>query len=249
MIDLHCHILPGIDDGADSLQTALDMARIALDNGITAAAATSHLGYPSELWAFCRRRDQRLERLREALAKAGLPLELYPGAEIYVDDDLFFAPRLTPAALNGSRFLLVEFTFGVLTYTQLRRYLAELREREARPIIAHPERLLCFRRNPSWINELREEGILFQINAASLAGYGNRDEHRLAAQMAVSQVADFLATDAHDPVRRPPNFAALRRRFPAALDEDQIRYMTETAPAAVLADELPPKRAWDELIW
>ena len=107
MIDMHCHILHGIDDGSDSLEESVGLCRLAVDNDISTVVLTPHLPNPSQLEDFLRRRARRMEELKRALDQRKIELELLPGAEVFVDDDVFFAPSLDGATLNGSRYINV----------------------------------------------------------------------------------------------------------------------------------------------
>jgi protein-tyrosine phosphatase len=242
MIDIHCHLLHEIDDGAQTLEEALSMVRIALDEGVQAACVTPHLSSPAHARQFCARRDRRLARLREELRANGTEFHLFPGAEVFADDELFYAGDLRPACLGGGRFLLVEFGMEALRPARLRRYLDEVRERGLVPIVAHAERYAFFQQDYDVCNELCDEGVLFQVNLDALAGFCGTEEGRLAQALAARNMAQFLATDAHGAQWRPPRLRALRGRLSSFLSEEQLRYMTETAPLAVLKNAFPPER-------
>ncbi|MDR1928169.1 MAG: hypothetical protein LBQ33_05975 [Oscillospiraceae bacterium] len=244
MIDLHCHLLPAFDDGAENTEEALDMARIAQENGIQTIVVSPHLAHLPETQRFYRARDAGLARLRRLLAAQGLELELLSGAEVLVDEDIFYAGDLHPACLAQTRFLLVEFGFAPLRPAKLLEYLDEISNRGMIPVVAHPERYSFFQQNYNLVNALCEDGVLFQINAGSLAGLGGPAAQALAAGMVRLQLAQFLATDAHGAFRRSPAFRAMRKRFPAQISREQLHFMTQTAPAALLRGERP---LWEKL--
>ncbi|MDR3313741.1 MAG: hypothetical protein LBS96_04705 [Oscillospiraceae bacterium] len=244
MIDLHCHILPGMDDGAADTEESLGMASLAAEQGVAAICATPHLlpGEQMRPQTFFSVRDERLQQLQAALQRREIAVTLHPGAEVYVNDDIFYAGDLRPAALGGSRFLLVEFGTGMLPAARLRQYLEEIRNRGLTPVIAHAERYRFFQRNEDLLYEISEEGTLIQVNADSVAGYAETAECRLAYRLVREGVAHLLATDAHGIRHRIPAMATLIRRFPPGISTDTIRYLTETAPQAMLKNKWPPPR-------
>jgi protein-tyrosine phosphatase len=234
MIDLHSHILPQMDDGAQSMDEAIAMAELYVQNGVTHVAATPHLEHLEEPEAFYRRRDHRLEQLRAALAARGLPLQVLPGAEVLLSGELFYAGNLKPAALAGSPYLLVEFGFGPLRPTQLLACLEELRQRGFVPVVAHPERYAVLQRDPWLARDWCDAGALLQVNAPSLAGFGAPAEARLACTLAELGLAHVLAGDAHSARRRAPLWHSFLRRFPPELGSLRIKEMTELVPAQIL---------------
>ncbi|MBQ5824730.1 MAG: capsular biosynthesis protein, partial [Clostridia bacterium] len=140
MFDLHCHILHDIDDGARSLEESVHLCRLAVQNSIQTAVLTPHLVRPEHVDDVIELRDRRIEELRNALAKENIPLELVPGAEVFVNDDIFYAPSLDAATLGGTRYMLIEFDFNGLNINRIIKYVEEIKARGYYPIIAHPER-------------------------------------------------------------------------------------------------------------
>ncbi|MDR2524687.1 MAG: hypothetical protein LBC83_00615 [Oscillospiraceae bacterium] len=236
MIDTHCHLLPDMDDGAADMSEAAAMAALAVREGITAVCCTPHL-YPREQAKparFYAARDRCLAELQAALAERGIPLRLYAGAEVYLSDDIFYAGDLQPAALNGGRHLLVEFTTRALRLFRARQYIEEVRRRGFIPVLAHAERYPLAQRDPELLYALAEEGCLLQINVDSLAGQAPPQNVRLAWMLARDGVAALLATDAHNMAHRPPLFASVRCAFPAELTAAQLHDMSEAAAERVL---------------
>ncbi|MCL2105854.1 MAG: hypothetical protein FWH26_02150 [Oscillospiraceae bacterium] len=241
MIDLHCHILHDIDDGPSTAGEALRMAALAAADGVSDIVATPHFYRLSRPETFYHARDARLRELRLLLEREGIDLRLHPGAEVFVDDDIFYAGDLEPACINGSRYLLAEFGFGQLRAARFRQYLEEIFSRGLVPVIAHPERCLFLQRGRDLIDEAAESGALFQVSATSLAGWGYV-EQEIALQLVTGNIATVLATDAHDAARRGTALATMCRGFPPEITEEAIHYMTRTAPAALLKNEVPPAR-------
>ncbi|HRC84099.1 MAG TPA: hypothetical protein PK413_00665 [Thermoanaerobaculia bacterium] len=215
MIDLHCHILPGIDDGARDFDEAVAMCRLAAQRGCEAMVATPHQFHAH--WA----NDEPavLERLLARLQeRVGPQPRLYLGAEIRVYTGLLEELERWPASsalpLAGSRYLLVEFDrrgYG----PEPRELIHELVVAGWQPIIAHPEHYPWLMENLDLVEELMARGALCQITGMSLAGGFGRN-----AQLACRELVDrgwvhFVASDAHGVSSRPPGLAEAYRLLEA----------------------------------
>lgn len=220
MIDLHCHILHGIDDGARSIDESVQLCRIAVQNSIQTAVVTPHLVHPENVDEFIGLRDKRIGELRARLDQENIPLELVPGAEVFVNDDIFYAPSLDAATLGSSRYILIEFDFTGLNINRLIKYVEEFIARGYMPIIAHPERYRYMQQNYDIVNHLADMGVLFQLNSSSLAGFGGMESRELSYAMAASGIASFIGTDAHSVAHRPNNLLEQRDMFPVTIDFD-----------------------------
>ena len=172
MIDLHCHLLPGIDDGPETLEEALEMARIAVANGITAAHVTPHL-HPGR-WENDRAKiEAAVAAYRAALAAAGIALEIGFAAEVRLDYDilpLIEADRVPfLGTLEGYRVMLLEFPHSHVP-VGADKFVAWLLARNIRPMIAHPERNKDLMRDPARLQPFVEQGCLLQVTADAVAG-------------------------------------------------------------------------------
>lgn len=238
MIDIHAHILPGLDDGADSPETALMMAYAAVESGVTAIIATPHCNqrglyenYASPELA------GRLERLRGEIAAAGIPLELYPGMEVFGTRDV---PRLLREGklltLNGSRYLLIEFAFRE-DPLYMDRLVHALLDDGVIPIVAHPERYVHLQDIPDILYDWVCDGIGVQINKGSLFGKFGRHAQQLAMALLWNDLVSCVASDAHGAEMRTTEMADaqdfLTMEFSAGLAE---RLLTEN-PRRILQDE------------
>ena len=201
MLDLHCHILPGVDDGAVDLRDSLDMARDAVAQGCRAVFATSHLGeHLFDTSAELLREEHR--RVAAAVAAEGIPLEILPGAENYLGDGdpADFARRAVPLGTEG-RWVLFDFSLreppaGVAAA------IDALGRRGLGAIVAHPERNLALMEDPSPLEDWVGRGALLQVNAASLLGLLGGDAREMAEWLLESRAVHVLASDAHDRGRR-----------------------------------------------
>lgn len=240
MIDIHCHILPEIDDGARDLETAIRMCHLAQSNGIKHIVATPHTNTVDNIDHFIKIRDERLQLLRKHIADRGIDLKLYPGAEVFVDDDIFFANELKRLTINGSRYILIEFNFRNVRIKRIYDYLNEIIDMGLVPIIAHPERYEFFQFDYDAVNSLAKNGVIFQINATSLASLDGLQEFELAYSMAYNGLASFIGTDAHSLSHRATNLSEMMRYFPPDISQYNMQMMVHDAAKAVLTDNPIP---------
>lgn len=203
MRDIHAHIIPGVDDGATDMESALAMAELALSGGVTAVCATSHCGFPGQdIRSFAERYVSGYTALRNNLNRTGIALKLYPGMEIFGTMDT--AELLQDGilkTLNGSRYPLIEFPF-VNYAREATEILGEVIELGLRPIVAHPERYRYVQANPALLSRWTEMGCLFQINRGSLLGRFGRSAEQMAFSMLARGYVCVVASDAHSPTSR-----------------------------------------------
>lgn len=247
MIDIHCHILNEIDDGARDLETAIRMCHMAEMNGIKHIVATPHTNTVDNINRFVEVRDERLETLRKHIAQRGIDVKLYPGAEVFVDDDIFFANDLKRLTINSSRYILIEFNFRNLKIRKIYDYLNEIINAGLVPIIAHPERYEFFQFDYDAVNSLAKNGVIFQINASSLASLDGLQEFELAYSMAYNGLASFIGTDAHSLTHRANNLSEMMRYFPPDISHYNMQTMVHDAAKAVLTDSPIPSLQRSEI--
>jgi protein-tyrosine phosphatase len=238
MIDLHCHLLPRMDDGPSDLATALQMARIASADGIAIAACTPHVMpglYDNDGPAI----RAAVWRLSDALRQEGLPLQLVPGADIHFTPDLL--PRLRDGripTIHGSRYMLVEPP-RQLPPPRLETRLFSLMTAGYFPILTHPERLDWIESHYELLERLAKVGVWMQITAGSLCGRFGRRTLYWAERLLDEGRVHCLATDAHDAVARPPVLAEARERAARRLGEAEADNLVLVRPRAVLDDREP----------
>jgi protein-tyrosine phosphatase len=238
MIDLHTHILPGIDDGPETLEDSLELARAAVAAGARMLVATPHVSwtYPNDHGTIA----ARVEELRARLDAEGIPLELRPGAEIAMTRLVDMRSEdLLPLRLGGDGgWLLVEPPFSP-TVTGLQPLLFDLQRQGHGILLAHPERCPAFHREPEMLREFVNEGVLTSVTAGSLVGRFGGEVRRFALQMVREELIHNVTSDTHDPVRRPPGVAAELRKAGLGPLED---WLTEEVPTAILSGgEIPPR--------
>ena len=240
MIDLHCHILPGIDDGATDLNVALQMARIAVDDGISTIACTPHImpGVFDNVGADIR---SLVRGLQAALENEEIPLTLVSGADAHMDPSLLEGLESGEVpSLGGTRYFLLEpphhippprleaFAFGLLTAGYV-------------PILTHPERLSWIESHYGVIERLAASGVLIQLTGDSVIGKFGRRPRYWAERLLDEKMADLLASDAHDTRERPQRLAQARDAVGKRCGEATALRLVATSPLAILRNVLPSK--------
>lgn len=236
MIDIHCHLLPGIDDGPESLAEALDMARIAVANGIEAAHVTPHL-HPGRWDNDLPRIAAAVDAYRAALAEAGIPLELGFAAEVRLDYEilpLIEAGRVPYlGTLEGYRVMLLEFPHSHVP-VGADKFVAWLLARNIRPLIAHPERNKDLMRDPEKLEPFVRAGCLLQITADAITGgFGELCALR-AREFLQHGWVSAIASDAHDTTERPPRIAPGRDAAALIVGEEEALRMTRGTPQRIV---------------
>lgn len=238
-LDLHIHILPGIDDGACDWNESLEMAAAAVENGVRMIAATSHGNLSAQKEgtdgkSFAERYLNTLEQFRSALRKEKIPLQVCPGMEVmagrYLPEKLRKGELLT---LNGTGYVLVEVPFRT-PGSRISRILLELQENGYQPVLAHPERYDCVKSDPGLPRLWKERQVLLQINKGSLLGEFGKGSWQAADWMMMRGLADLVATDAHDTALRTVELEELLDRMEFQYGPDSIEVLLKENPARVL---------------
>jgi protein-tyrosine phosphatase len=235
VIDLHAHVLPGIDDGPSRMAESIALVRASERDGVTTLALTPHVRddhpavVPDELPA---RRDELAKRL----AEEGCEIELVSGGEL----DLAWAQRATAETLRLVSYgqagtdLLVETPYGELPH-HFEAMLAALRAKGFRLLLAHPERNPTLRRDPARLGRLVERGTLVQLTASSLAGPKRSRSRSFALAALRERVAHVIASDAHGAGTVERAGLSEGMAAAAAVDRVMAEWMVTEAPAAILA--------------
>jgi protein-tyrosine phosphatase len=237
MIDLHAHVLPGIDDGAADLDASRAMLAVAAEDGIRVMAATPHFRDDHPLV----HAEATAAACREVEQAAGTSVELVPGGEIDIAWALAAAPDDLRLASYGGRGtdLLIETPYGELPET-FEELLFRLRALGFRLLLAHPELSPSFQANPSRLAELVRAGTLVQVTARSLTQERDRATRQLAERLVTEGLAHVLASDAHSPGPWRPPVLSEGAAAVEALAPGRGEWMTEAVPAAILGGEPLP---------
>lgn len=202
MLDLHCHILPGVDDGAKTIDDSIEMAKLAVNEGITHVLATPH--HKNRNWNNEKEKVIHLvNELQNELNELGLPLTIFPGQEVRIygeiiqdieEDNILFTDE-------QNQYLLIEFpTQNIPTYTE--RLFYDLESNGITPIIVHPERNREILEHPNRLKSLVDKGALAQLTAASYTGGFGKQIQKLSDQLLEANLVHFFASDAHNVTNR-----------------------------------------------
>ncbi|MBS0235243.1 MAG: capsular biosynthesis protein [Proteobacteria bacterium] len=238
MIDIHCHLLPGIDDGPTDIQTSLRMARALIEDGVEAVICTPHIlpGLWHNTGPLIR---SAVSRLRSHLANEGLQLELFSGADAHIAVD--FAVKLQTRdipTLADSRYVLVELPQH-MGPVLIKQFFFQLLTAGYVPILSHPERLPWIVEQYAIIESLARSGVWLQITSGSLLGDFGRTAQYWCERMLNDGLAHVLATDAHDAERRRPNLSKGREAAAKRIGEREAENLVSIRPRAILHNEAP----------
>ena len=238
LIDIHSHILPGVDDGAADLAEALAICRLAVAEGTRHLLATPHLRHES-FWNEDRPKlEAAFRELQKVVGQEGLPLELYLGGEIAINDasvEELLAPGTQLLSLAGGRWVLLEFDFQGYGPDPVET-VWEVAVRGFRPIVAHPERLRWMASDLGLLTALARSGATFQLTGMSLTGEFGRIARDAAFQLVERGFVHFVASDAHDPRLRKPGLFAARELVARTWGEAAAQAFFTDQPLAVIED-------------
>ncbi len=238
MIDLHCHLLPGIDDGAPDLATSLAMARIAVHDGITVMACTPHI-YPGMYENTGPAIRQAVAELQIRLNEAGIPLRLTHGADTHIAPDLVAKLRSGQApSLHDSRYFLLEPPHHVAP-PRLEETVFNLLTAGYIPVITHPERLSWIEDHYEIFVELTRKGAWMQVTAGSLTGRFGANAKYWGERLLDEGWVHILATDSHGVDRRPPLLAEGQRAAEKWVGAEEAQHLVETRPQGILNNNAP----------
>lgn len=237
MIDIHCHILPGVDDGAQSMADALAMAEQAVRSGVTQLCATPHSNQKGRYENFDSMKFLNLfYSLKNLLRLERIPLTLVRGMEIFADSEVLWkisSGQVIP--LNESRYYLIEFGFEEADWF-FQDTLAGVLKLGKVPVIAHPERYTCVQEDPNLLYNWRKLGALAQLNKGSVSGKFGPRAQQCAEVLLRHGLVNCVASDAHRPYARTTDMSEiedyLTRNFPA----DYCNLLLEDNPGRILSD-------------
>lgn len=245
MIDLHCHILPGLDDGAANLAMSIDMARMAADDGITMLACTPHIS-PGVYENSGTKIQAAVEVFGKILAQHGISLELAAGADVHIVPDLVARLQSGEAArLGNSRYFLFEPPHDVLP-PKIDSFLFSVLAEGFTPILTHPERLSWIEQHFPLIRRVAASGVLIQLTAGSITGQFGKRARYWSDRMIDEGMVDIVASDAHDTTARPPVLSKARDRVARHWGEETAVRLVLINPLHILSDKVLPDSAVSE---
>lgn len=236
MIDLHTHLLHGIDDGAQTLSESLALARAAVADGITAAAMTPHI-HPGRFDNVKTHILAHVAAFQKALQHEGIALQVHPGAEVRLGVESFEqilageVPFL--GRVNGCDVLLLELPHQHIPVGS-QQLVNKLLSMNIRPLIAHPERNKAVMDDPRRIQPFVDAGCWLQVTAGSITGDFGSAAKKVALSLLEDDWVHVVATDAHNLSARPPKLSQARQAVARLLDEDTAQLLFHTRPARIL---------------
>ena len=239
LVDVHNHILPGLDDGPLDEELALSLARNAVDNGITHNIATPHhqngkyLNHKTVV-------QECVKYFNQKLIFHDIPIKVLPGMEIHMFDNILQEIEENLLTLADSKkYLLIElpnshiphFTKEIFYELQLKGYI---------PIIAHAERNIEFRSNPDKMFEIIKKGALMQVTASSILGLNGRKLQKHSLKMCKNKLVHFIASDAHHHEKRPFLLSDAYKYLNANVSRQLVSYFHENSKHVILGTEFHP---------
>lgn len=232
MIDIHTHILPNLDDGADSIEESLAMAELAADSGTRGIVASSHGnlgGYTLKDYF------QAFMNFRKILKEERIPLEVYPGMEVFMDEHAI--ERLKKEELltiNNTEYVLVEFSFQEHLWV-VNEYLQVLLEEGFIPVVAHLERYDCIQNHPQAAYKWAENGCALQVNKGSLLGAFGSKVKEISRSLLAHNLVHVIASDAHSSESRNPSMGNIYRFLDEMVSERYRDVLLWDNPSRILS--------------
>jgi protein-tyrosine phosphatase len=232
IVDIHSHIIPGIDDGAKNMEMTLEMLKNAEREGTKEIIATPHylLEYGE---ATIEEVKNHVKKLNELLEDEKIDVKIYSGQEVYFSEKIiedYMNGEI--GTLNDSRYMLIEFPMEKFN-ENIFDILYELQVRDIVPIIAHPERYKPFMKTPTLINDFINQGYLFQVNAGSIQGKFGENVRKTADIFLTNNIYNFIGSDAHNITNRNTGF----KDALDLLDKDMNRNIFENSSKKVIKNE------------
>ncbi|TYK64784.1 tyrosine-protein phosphatase [Colwellia echini] len=237
MIDIHCHILPGIDDGAKDMDEALALIKLAADDGVSRIVLTPHLHlgrFENTLPVI----DTAFNILKAEVKKLGIDIALAFAAEVRLDSEILtlLAKKQLPmyGQYNGQQFMLLEFPHSHIPAgsDMLVKYL---KKNNITPVIAHPERNRDLLKAPHKIKSFVQLGCWFQVTASSITGHFGEECQALALNYIEQDLIQIIASDAHNLKRRPPVLSQARSKITALFGEEKAHQLFFANPYNITA--------------
>lgn len=239
MYDLHMHILPGLDDGAEDMEEAVEMAETAVFGGTAVCAATSHGKLSKfslrDLEQYLAAYRKKLEEFRRELTRRQIPLQVVSGMELLADSRLLeYAESHALPGYGTTRTILVEFHFDI-SFRRAADTLDELQRKKYRVILAHPERYDFIRQEYQRARTLFRDGVILQVNSGSMEGRFGRSVFHAADYILGEGLAGLVASDAHDSVLRTADLEETTRILDLSYGNGAAEVLLEENPARILS--------------
>lgn len=244
MIDIHCHIIPGVDDGSFSPEESLEMLQIAHDDGIKAMVATPHVFHIGKFTDFKENQQRvfqhKFHELKESAKKKGIGIEILQGAEVFFVTDLRekLKEHRELLTINNSDYFLLEFPADVVFPGSV-EYIGDLVIDGLIPIICHPERNLVFQHNPQPLYRIIQAGALVQVDAGSIRGDFGPTAYSTAINLLKHNMVHVISSDCHNTKSHPPGLSFLYEKL-REIEKEKINMLVEEVPLAIVNNKVVP---------
>lgn len=239
MLDIHCHILPGIDDGSPDLETSVKMARAAAKSGVDTIIATPHCNIPGAAFPNYQSEElsHKLQELSECIQSENIPLKILPGAEILATEELpeLLRSRKLPT-LADSQYLLTEFYFDE-SPSFMDRIFRQIRAQGLIPVIAHPERYDAVQENPMLAADWFEAGYIIQVNKGSILGSLGEGAELTARWLIERGLVHAVASDAHGARHRTADMSEIFNELLRISSSEYADILLELNPRRIAANQ------------
>ena len=238
MIDMHNHILYGIDDGCKTIEESIETIKNMKKIGFNSIVLTPHYIEDSSFKANNNLKLQKLEILKEELLKNNIDVNLFLGNEIFINEsinELIINKEIR--SINNTRYILIELPFNN-QILNLDDYLYELKLKGYKIIIAHPERYTYFKDNYKEVRKLYDSGVLFQVNYGSIIGQYGSSSLKLLKKLLKDDMVDFISTDIHKPSSSLfDKFDDIKHKIIKIIGEDKFKDISYNNILKVINDE------------
>jgi len=230
MVDIHCHIIPGVDDGSRSWEMTREMCRIAADDGIRHIVATPHC---DDEYAYDRERYEGMKQQLEQAAEGRIEFSIGCDFRFSYENIIDAIANPKRYSINETCYLLVEFSdYGIPP--NVAELLFQLTSRGLVPIVTHPERNPLLVQRPEKILEMVDAGALVQVTANSITGFWGEKARSIAEWLLAQGAVHVIASDAHDPRRRRPVLSEARNAVARMLGEQAAEALVSKIPQAII---------------
>ena len=236
MIDFHTHILPNVDDGSESVEETFNLIKEAKSVGFDSIISTSH--YIEKYYEVgVEERCKWINALSEALKKESIDMNLYLGNEVYFSENIIQLLKENKIAkINNSRYMLFEFAMNVKPIN-VYDVLYEMLQNKIVPVLAHPERYSFVQKDPSFIYELIDAGVLMQVNYASIIGWYGKKAEILAKKFLESNMISFLGSDVHKQRTIYQKIPEILKKIEDIIGKEKLDNLTTINPKRALQNE------------
>ena len=237
-VDIHSHILYGIDDGSKSLESSIEIIKQHIEMGFKDIVLTPHYIENSEYVANNKKKKELLETIKKEIKKQKLDINLYLGNEVFINNNIEQLLKNNEiSSINGSRYILIELPLHnkIKNITDI---IYELKIKGIIPIIAHPERYEFVQKNPESVDELIEEGAILQSNYGSIIGVYGEHAKKTMKKLLKKNVISALATDIHFPNNKIYlNMDTIRKKITKIIGEERLKELTILNPKKIINNE------------